>query len=182
MQHSTRRFALALGAMITMGCAEREPAEGRGAGLDDARIAAAEQAHSYGAALRTAFDLGPGLSLLLDPATLPRGTGNAPGPVVPDSVRHALLADGAIQGTCEPQVSRETHAPICAAAIPGYVVRVSDVYELGKDSLQLHVLVRRYDTPATAPHQAFAFEEAYQLARRECEWRVVRKARLERAD
>lgn len=182
MKHLIRLLALALSASTTMACTDRAPAEGRGAGLGDARIPAAEQAHSYGAALRTAFDLGPGLSLLLDPATLPRGTGDAPGPVVPDSVRRALLADGAIQGTCEPKASRETQAPICTASLPGYVVRVSDVYELGRDSLQLHVLVRRYDTPATAPHQAFDFEEAYQLARRDGQWRVVRKARLARAD
>lgn len=169
---------LALGAA----CGPSEPTEGRGAGLPDATLTATEQARSYRAAFSAAFDLGPGLSLLLDPSMLPRGLGDGPGDPVPDSVRSALHDVGAIQGTCTPAVENPKHAPVCAAPIPGYVMRVSEVYDMPGDTLQLHVLIRRYDTPATAPHGAFAFEEAYQLARANGAWKVVRKGRIARAD
>ena len=177
-----RFFFPALCALLLVACGPKVPTEGRGAGMPDATLTAHEQAQSYRAALTAAFDLGPGLSLLLDPTTLPRGFGEAPGGPVPDSVLRALRDLGAIQGTCKPATSNAKHAPICEAPIPGYVVRVSDVYAMRGDSLQLHVLVRRYDTPATAPHGRFDFEEAYQLARADGAWRVVRKGRIARVD
>jgi len=169
-------------ALLLAACGPSVPTEGRGAGMADASLTAVEQARSYRAALTAAFDLGPGLSLLLDPSLLPRGFGDAPGDPVPDSVQRAMRELGAIQGTCEPAVDNAKHAPVCEAPIPGYVVRVSDVYAMTGDSLQLHVLVRRYDTPATAPHGRFDFEEAYQLARTDGAWRVVRKGRIARVD
>ena len=167
---------------VAAACAPAEPEDGRGAGLGTASLPVADQARSYGAALRTAFELGPELSLLLDPGKLPRGSGEAARDSMPHDVARAMLESGVIQGQCEPKPGARAHyAPICEAPIPGYVVRVSDVYELGRDSLQLHVLIRRYDTPTTGPHSEFAFEEAYQLVRRDGDWRVVRKARLARA-
>ena len=172
----------ALAMLALFACAPDEPEDGRGAGLEDASLPAAEQARSYGAALRTAFELGPGLSLLLDPGKLPRGSSDAARDSMPRDVAQEMLAAGVIQGQCVPKPgAKERYAPICEAPIPGYVVRVSDVYQLGRDSLQLHVLIRRYDTPGTGPHSEFAFEEAYQLVRRDGDWRVVRKARLARA-
>lgn len=172
--------AIAIGLLVA--CGPGVPTEGRGAGMPDATLSPDELAQTYRSALRARFDLGPGLSLLLDPSMLPRGFGEAPGEPVPDSVRRAMQRVGAVQGTCEPELVHEKHAPICEAPIPGYVVRVSDVYEMPGDSLQLHVLVRRYDTPATAPHGRFDFEEAYQLARTGGAWRVVRKGRIARVD
>lgn len=167
---------------LAIACAPAEPEDGRGAGLENASLPAEEQARSYGAALRTAFELGPELSLLLDPGKLPRGSSDAARDSMPRDVTRAMLAAGVIQGQCVPKPgAKERYAPICEAPIPGYVVRVSDVYQLGRDSLQLHVLIRRYDTPGTGPHSEFVFEEAYQLVRRDGDWRVVRKARLARA-
>ncbi len=183
MSHpTTRRLALAAGALLLAACGPTDPTEGRGAGMPDATLTAAEQAQSYGAALHASFDFGPGLSLLLDPTLLPRGYGEAPGDPMPDSISRAMQALGAIQGTCDPSVTNAKHAPLCEAPIPGYVVRVSDVYAMPGDSLLLHVLVRRYDTPATAPHGRFDFEEAYQLARISGAWRVVRKGKIARVD
>ena len=168
-------------ALIAGGCARAETDDGRGAGLATASLPAAEQASSYGAALRTAFELEPGLSLLLDPAKLPRGSGDDARDSMPRDIAKAMLAAGVIQGQCTPKPgARERYAPICEAPIPGYVVRLSDVYRLGADSLQLHVLIRRYDTPTSGPHSEFGFEEAYQLVRQDGQWRVVRKARLAR--
>ena len=175
------RVALFLG-LLAVACAQPEPEDGRGAGLETAALPAAEQASTYGAALRTAFELEPALSLLLDPGKLPRGSGDVARDSVPSAIAQAMLTSGVIQGQCNPRPgARDRYAPICDAPIPGYVVRMSDVYRLGADTLQLHVLVRRYDTPATGPHSEFGFEEAYQLVRQEGDWRVVRKARLARA-
>ena len=180
-RHSFRFALCASMAAIVAACAP-VPEEGRGAGLENASLPAVEQAGSYGAALRTAFELGPELSLLLDTGKLPRGTSDAARDTMPREVTQAMLAAGVIQGKCTPKPgAKPRYAPICEAPIPGYVVRVSDVYELAGDTLQLHVLIRRYDTPGAGPHSEFAFEEAYQLVRRDGDWRVVRKARLARA-
>ena len=182
--NSGRAARTAVGALlaVVVACAPGPPEEGRGAGLADARLSARDQAQSYGAALGTAFELGPDLSLLLDPAKLPRGLSDAPQDSMAPEVTSAMVQAGVIQGSCAPRPgARERYAPICDAPIPGYVVRVSDVYRLGRDSLQLHVLIRRYDTPKTGPHSEFAFEEAYQLAKQDGAWKVVRKARLARS-
>lgn len=179
---SALRTSVVAAIVSATACGSAEPEEGRGAGLENASLPAVEQAGSYGAALRTAFELGPGLSLLLDPGKLPRGTSDVARDTMPRDVTQAMLAAGVIQGQCTPTPgAKAQYAPICEAQMPGYVIRVSDVYELAGDTLQLHVLIRRYDTPGTGPHSEFAFEEAYQLVQRDGDWRVVRKARLARA-
>ena len=98
-------------------------ASGRGAGLDPASLPASASAAAYAAALGQAFDIGPGLVLLLDPTLLPSaGSGNATRQLSPNVARR-LRSTGVTQGTCEPQAGRAGAAPTCAARMAGYVVR-----------------------------------------------------------
>src|SRR5205085_380940 len=61
-------------------CSEKHDAPvARGPGLETARLPAAEQAGAYDAAFRSAFDVGPALTLLLDTTLLPRSAGYAGG-------------------------------------------------------------------------------------------------------
>lgn len=151
----------------------------RGRGMRVARLPVAEQAQIYSASLQASFDLGPGLSLLLDPRTLPREAGYGPGPALPTAVVRATVATGTFQGTCHPTApARETSTPRCRAPIPGYVVRVSPIFHAAGDTLQVYAASARYDTKASGSHRAFILEEAYQLVRRGRRWEVARKARL----
>lgn len=151
----------------------------RGRGMAVAKLPAAEQAQIYSASLQASFDLGPGLSLLLDPRMLPRDAGYGTGPALGAAVVRAAVATGTFQGTCRPSPpARENTTPRCSAPIPGYVVRVSPIFQAAGDTLQVYAASARYDTRASGSHQAFVLEEAYQLVRRGGRWEVARKARL----
>jgi hypothetical protein len=174
--HSLRKV-LALAVLV--GCGEDASKYARGRGLQVAQLPAADQARIYAAALGGAFDLGPGLSLLVDTTMLTRVGGERPGSPLGADIRHALRGTGAIKGECVPERRAATRTPICRSDIPGYVVRFSDVFAMNGDSVQTHVFAERYDTPSTGEHNRFKLEQAYQLVRRDSGWRVVRKARID---
>ncbi|HEX6533008.1 MAG TPA: hypothetical protein VF041_00340 [Gemmatimonadaceae bacterium] len=151
----------------------------RGRGLREAELPAAERAAVYEAAVRAAFTQGPSLSLLLYPELLPRESGYGKGAPVPGDVARALRSASVVRGTCGPFPDEERRsAPRCQASMAGYVVRFSPVLAMGRDSVQVYLQAQRYDLPAGPPHQPFAFERAYQLVRRNGEWRVVREGRV----
>ncbi|HEX7019240.1 MAG TPA: hypothetical protein VF159_04480 [Gemmatimonadaceae bacterium] len=137
-----------------------------------------DQAAIYSAALNAAFDLpDPALSLLLDPRKLPRTAGMAPADTLPPDVQHALRAGGVVTGTCKPPVASKT-TPRCAASLPGYVVRFSDILRLGRDSVQVYVAVQKYDTRTSPPTESLRFEKVYQVTGGAERWRAVREGRL----
>lgn len=150
----------------------------RGRNLPVAEVSAAERAKIYTAALRGAFDLGPNLSLMVDTSMLHRMGGVRPGEPLGMDVRAALTDLAIVQGECAPAPREESRTPVCEAALPGYVVRFSDVFAMPGDTVQTHILADRYDTPSTGTHERFRFEQAFQLVRANGEWRVVRKARI----
>ena len=178
LAHAARCITVVAAAAL-LGCTPKDTTAGdqvRGTGLEPATMEGAEQAGVLGVALRAAFDIGPSLTLLLDPAVLPRTRGYAGGDTLAMAVQRALR-DSIVQGLCAP-VAREDRAPLCEAAAPGYVVRSSVPFQMTGDTLLLYVMAERYDTPASGRHPRFRFETAYQLLRRGRAWTVVRQARL----
>lgn len=174
--HSLRKV-LALALLVA--CGEDTTKYARGRGLQIAQLSAIERAKIYAAALGGAFDLDPGLSLLVDTTMLSRLGGERPGSALGADVRAALRETGVTKGECVPRRRAPTRTPVCRADIPGYVVRFSDVFAMTGDSVQTHVFAERYDTPSTGEHNRFTLEQAYQLVRRDGGWRVVRKARID---
>ena len=177
MNLHTARKVLWLAVLVA--CGEDVSKYARGRGLEVAQLSAAERAKIYAASLGGAFDLDPGLSLMVDTTMLTRVGGEAPGGALGADVRAALRGTGVTKGECAPQRRAPTRTPVCRTDVPGYVVRFSDVFAMTGDSVQTHLLADRYDTPATGEHNRFRIEQAYQLVRRKGSWRVVRKARID---
>jgi hypothetical protein len=171
---------LSAALLIAVACAEDTSKYARGRRLDVASLPATDRAKIYAAALGGAFDLGPGLSILIDTSMLTRTSGLGAGAALGSDVRVALRATDVIQGECAPERREANRTPVCKADIPGYVVRFSDVFAMGGDSVQTHVFAERYDTPATGVHNRFVIEQAYQLVKNGSGWKVVRKARIDR--
>ena len=176
---NSRSVGTVLLLAILAACGEDTSKYARGRGLQVAQLSAMDRAKIYAAALGGAFDLDPGLSLLVDTVMLARNSGERPGTPLGADVRGALATTGVTKGECQPERRTPTRTPICRADIPGYVVRFSDVFAMSGDSVQMHVFAERYDTPRTGVHNRFTIEQAYQLVRRDTGWRVVRKARIE---
>ena len=173
-------FRKVLALVLLVACGGEDTSKyARGRGLQVAQLSAADRATIYAAALGGAFDLDPGLSLLVDTAMLARLGGERPGGALGVDVRGALRGTGVTKGECVPQRRAAARTPVCRADIPGYVVRFSDVFAMTGDSVQTHLFAERYDTPSTGEHNRFTLEQAYQLVRRDGGWRVVRKARIE---
>jgi hypothetical protein len=155
----------------------------RGHGLKPAALTAESQARVYEAAARGAFEVDdPALSLLLDPRVLPRAAGYGPGPALPDAVRGELRSRGVIKGACPAPDEGTKKTLLCRAPRPGYVVRFSDVLQLGagSDSVQVYMYVQKYDTPESGATEAMRFERAYQVVKRSDEWTAVREGRVPR--
>jgi hypothetical protein len=176
---SSPAFRKVLALILLIACGEDTSKYARGRGLQVAQLSAADRAKIYAAALGGAFDLGPGLSLLVDTTMLSRLSGERPGGTLGADVRGELRGTGVTRGECVPQRRAPKRTPLCKAAIPGYVVRFSEVFALNGDSVQMHLFAERYDTPSTGEHNRFTLEQAYQLVRRDTGWRVVRKARID---
>ena len=183
MKHHRWSTGAVLCALLLAGC-QGEDTTGddvaRGGGLRPAALPAAAQARVYEAATRAALEVGPSLTLLMHPRLLPATAGYTGGQPVPPEVERALRERGIVRGTCETptDTARPKRTPTCEARAPGYVVRFSDVFQLGPDSVQVYFAAERYDTPASGAHEVLRLEKAYQLAKRGGTWRVVREARV----
>lgn len=153
--------------------------EVRSDGMPVAILPAAVQARVFDAAVRAAFDVDPGLVLLLNPTHLPAGSGYEGGSPVPDSLRAALQAAGVISGVCEPKRSGEQRAPLCDAGRSGYVVRGSELFQAGGDTVHLYLASEVFAAAGGPGQRPFAFEMAYKLVpREEPGWRVVAEGRV----
>ena len=177
---STARLAVALSLALVTACTRESEGDGfvRGPGLATTHLPVAAKVAIYDAALREAFDVGPGLTLLLDPRFLPRTTGLGPGTPVPKELVDALQRQRVVQGICQPPVSESREAPKCEVANPGYIVRFSDVFRVAGDSVQLHVAVQQYNTETSAAAPVLRFEKAYQVVGSGTKWRVARQGRV----
>jgi hypothetical protein len=174
-----RRRALAA-FLVLAGCsgAEKGPVLFRGNGLQVAPLSTNEQAAVQAAAVRAAFDIQPGLSLLVDPVYLPRTAGRVGGTPVPAPVIARLQEIGLTKGTCEPPRDAPKVVPQCKAELPGYVVRFSEVFGRGADSAQVYLAATQYRRNAEERAQVLSFEKAFQLVKSGQTWRVASEARL----
>ena len=161
-------------------CTEKPVDDGfvRGPGLKTTQLPVPARVAIYDVALRSAFDVGPGLILMLDPRYLPRTSGLGPGTPVPKPLTDALRQAGIVRGTCTPPAAESREAPVCEASGPGYIVRFSDIFRMRGDSVQVHVAVERFNTSTSAKSEIMRFEKAYQVVGKGTTWRVVRQGRF----
>ena len=153
----------------------------RGRGLQPATLSNVDRASVYNAALRAMFDMDdPALWLLLDPRLLPRGSGVGAGPPMPGGLSSTLRGQGIVKGTCVAPSSGAKKTLLCRAERPGYVVRFSDVFARSADSVEVYVLVQKYDTPESGGTEALRFEKAYQVVRQNGTWRAAKEGRMPR--
>lgn len=175
---AARALVLAAPILAGAGCGGDAEPEARGPGLAVAELPVASQAAAYEAALRAGFDVAPGLTLLLAPEHLPRTATLAGGPPLAPELIAALRERGIVQGTCAAAPVPEGEVPRCEAAAAGYLLRLSQPFAAGGDTLQLYVDAERYARPGGPAQGPFFFETAYQLVGRDTEWRVVRDGRV----
>jgi hypothetical protein len=152
----------------------------RGPGLEVATLGVNQEAAVNAAAVSAAFNPDPALSLLIDPVYLPRTAGREGGASVAPALIARMKQIGTIRGTC--QIPRENGhvVPTCPARISGYVVRFSQIFQLGKspDSVQVYLAATRYRHAPKEPAELLSFERAYRLAKIRGEWRVWSEARI----
>ena len=177
---SVRWASIAVVVAAVSGCAEKEVDDGfvRGPGLKLTQLPVPAKVAIYDAAVRSAFDVGPALTLMLDPRFLPRTSGLGPGTSVPQALVDALRRAGVVQGVCEPPAEAAREAPVCEAANPGYIVRFSDVFRIAGDSVQLHIAVERFNTRTSVKSEILRFEKAFQVVGKGTTWRVARQGRF----
>ena len=180
MNRVPRAATVILLGVFVAACAAEEEGDGyfRGSGLRVAGLPVPARVTIYDAAVREAFDVGPGLTLLLDSTFLPRERGLEGGKAVPKDLDAALRARGVVKGVCRTLPREERGAAVCDAADPGYIVRFSEIYRMTGDTVQLHLAAERYNTPRSAALEVLRFEKAYQLVGRGTTWRVVRAGRV----
>jgi hypothetical protein len=150
----------------------------RGRGLAPATLSVASSAAVYDAAARAAFDVGPGLVLLLHPRQLPRTAGTDGGePVAPALVR-ALREAAVVRGLCEPKHDMPRDTPHCGSQQAGYVVRATPVLQMPGDTLELYFAAEAFGSQRGPRPVALRFEKIYQLVPSGERWRVAREARV----
>ena len=167
-------------ALLACGGSDDGPPAFRGPGLKVAALDASQQAAVNAAAIRASFDPDPSLSLLLDPVYLPRTEGYTGGAPVPPALITRMRQQGLVRGTCQPSRDSTRTVPLCPAALPGYVVRFSEILGLGggSDSVQVYLAATRYRHAAGAPAELLSFERAYRVGRARGGWRVLSEARI----
>jgi hypothetical protein len=169
---------LAAGLAIVIAC-DRPSVLYRGPGLAVDTLPLSDVVGVYRATLGGAFRLDdPTLSLLVDPMLLSRESGLAGGDSMPSKLLAMLRGGGLVKGTCKVPV-RNTRTPlICRGERAGYVVRFSQPFALGPDSVQVYLVVQQYALPTGPITERMRFERAYHVVKRGSTWRAVREGRL----
>jgi hypothetical protein len=167
-------------ALLACSGSDDGPPAFRGPGLRVAPLDASQQAAVNAVAVNAAFDPDPSLSLLLDPVYLPRAEGVAGGTPLSPALIARMRERGTVRGTCQPTRDSTRTVPLCPAALPGYVVRFSEVLGLGggSDSVQVYLAATRYRHERNAPAELLSFERAYRVGRTRSGWRVLSEARI----
>ena len=143
-----------------------------------ATLPEATQAEIYEQASRAAFDLGPGLVLLIHPLKLPRTAGYTGGDSVPKALITALRRRNVVSGTCTPQRDTPRNTPRCPVNMPGYIVRASDILQVSPDTVEIYYSAERFGAATGQRPEALRFEKIYQLVGSGSDWRVAREARV----
>jgi hypothetical protein len=180
--HPTRNVFLSASLLaVALACSSGAPDDSniaRGRGFKVAQLPLADQVAVYDAASRAAFDLGPGLVLLLHPLKLPRTAGYTGGDSVPAVLITALRKRNIVSGTCTPQRDAPRNTPRCPINVPGYVVRASDVLRVSPDTVEIYYSAERFGAATGQRPEALRFEKIYQLVGSGTNWRVAREARV----
>ena len=182
MRHARSTIRLATTALIIVLAAcnagNDDGPDIRGGGAPVAKLDAAQRAGAYDAALRAAFDVDSSLELLIDRSILPRNGTFQSRDTLDAVVVRELRTAGAIHGVCTPVRVDTKHGPTCVANTPGYVVRVTDLYQVRGDTVRMFLAADRFQTASgLGPAQKFSFESGYELLRRNGKWAVVREGR-----
>jgi len=179
-----RRFArhLPIAALLLSAVACNTGADAgddiRGGGAPSAKLNAAQKAGAYDAALREAFNVDSELVLLIDRSILPRSGGWESRDTLNAAVVRELRSAGAIRGECVPVRKDTKHGPTCVSNAPGYVVRVTDLFQVRGDTVRMFLAADRFHTATgIGPAQKFSFESGYELLRKNGKWAVVREGR-----
>jgi hypothetical protein len=175
------RSGILLILATALACGPSEPDDAniaRGRRLPLASLATPAEAGVFDAAVRAAFDVGPGLTLLIHPRRLPRTAGYEGGDSVPAALVQTLRSRGIVAGVCEPQRDTPRNTPRCNSAVPGYIVRASDVFRISRDTVELYFSAERFGAATGARPEALRFEKIYQLVGSGTTWRVAREARV----
>jgi hypothetical protein len=171
--------AAILVVLVSTACSPAENNDVRGHGLIVASMSPVTQARVYEAAARGLLDVSdPTLSVLADPRRLPRTVGLVADGRLSSSVLAELKKGGVFKGTCEPPLKGKPGAPVCAAALPGYVLRFSPVFATRGDSVEVYVYMQQYDNAQSGHSQPRRYERAYQIVKRDGEWRAVREGNV----
>jgi hypothetical protein len=169
---------LGLYAAIAAACSRGSVAY-RGTGLQVDTLPVSDMVAVYRATLAGSFRLDdPSLSILVDPKFLPRDAGLARGDTMPSALLNALRSGGLAKGTCQVPVQNTRMPLICRADRAGYVVRFSEPFKLGPDSVQVHVVVQQFAIPNGTMAERLRFERAYHVVRKGSAWHAVREARM----
>lgn len=174
-----RRAAVATLAALTVACTggERGDSFARGHGLSVASLPVDAESRIVEAAIRTAFDLEPALTLRMHPRRLPRSAGDSGGEAVPRTLVDALRGRGVVLGTCEPIRESPRDTPRCPGPQAGYIVRPSDVFRMSPDTVELWFSAEKFGAATGQRPEALRFEKVYQLVGQGQRWRVVREGR-----
>lgn len=168
------RLSMTVVVLAAAACRKAENNDVRGRGLAVASLSPSARARVYEAAARVGFDLNdPTLWLLADPRQLPRGVGLASEGRLSSAVLAELKSGGVFKGTCEPPLKGKPGPPLCNAERPGYILRFSPVFTIRGDSAEVYMYVQQYDNPQSGHSDTRRYEKAYQVVRRNGQWRAV---------
>ena len=175
---SFRRVAVL--ALLAIGCGRGGSGDSfaRGHGLKVASLPTGAEARIVAAAIRSAFDVDPSLTLRVHPRRLARTAGDSGGEAVPASLVRALRERGLALGTCEPIRGALRDTPRCAGPEAGYIVRTSDVFHISRDTVEVYFSAEKFGAATGAKPEALRFEKIYVLVGHALEWRVVREGRV----
>lgn len=167
-------------AMLAIGCSKvgRGDSYARGHLLKVASLPAGAESRIYEAAIRSAFDVDPLLTLRMHPRRLARTAGDTGGDPTPGSITRSLRERGLVLGSCEPVRTSPTDTPRCSGPEAGYVIRGSDVFRISKDTVEIYFAAEKFGASTGQKPEALRFEKIYQLVGRGLAWRVVREGRV----
>lgn len=170
---------VAMLSVFVTGCTggDRGDSYARGHGLAVANLPIDAESRIVEAAVQTAFDVEPSLTLRMHPRRLPRAAGDSGGADVPAALVRSLHARGLILGTCEPIRSTPRDTPRCPGPEAGYIVRSSNVFRISPDTVEIWFAAEKFGAATGQRPEALRFEKVYQLVGQGVRWRVVREAR-----
>lgn len=175
------RLALACVAILAAAdCTKGKVEDYRGAGLPADTLLLNDQIMLYRAVLWASFPMDdPNTSIFVDPLYLPRSEGLSGGDAMTIEIINAMKAMGVVKGACQLPVSESPVPLTCPTAErPGYVVRFSQPYHLGQDSLQVHMAAQNYNLPTGPKVERSRYEHAYIMVRTATGWKGVGEAKM----